>query len=1122
MDYTLGLDMGTNSIGWALINTNSNTIVNLGVRIFQAGVENLGEGENEISRNASRTAARGTRRQFFRRKMRKRLLLNLLQKNRLAPQTDLSDWFKLNPYQLRAKALSEKLTIIELGRIFYHMIQRRGFQSNSRQNNSEEGKIFSGDSKIGKVGIDETRSKIEDYKTLGSYLNEIYPSHGKPFENKSERIRNRYTTRQMYIDEFQEIWKSQSSFHKELSKELKVAIGGRKKAGDDFDGILFHQRPLKSQKFLVGKCSFEPTKTKCPLSAIPFEKFRAWDWINRLQYNGKSLNNDQKAKTFSFLISNDKKVEFSKIRKHLGLLGEEFQFNVKDSDKITTCPTIGALSNKKFFGSKWNDFTEKEQEDIWHALYSFEDQDFLMAYARDHWDFNEKQQNDITKFTLVKGYSSLSRKAIKNILPFLAMGFMYDQAVVLGGIKNTFGDNWKTLSEDQKELIITNVPDIIKSKRKGGFIEPLKEFLKSEFDLTERQTNKLYHHSSTIQQSEVLTKLPVSAAADREIQNLRNPIVITALFELRKLINAIIEKYGLPAEIKVEMARDLKNSKSKRQEIELKQRKSEEFNLYVKDELAKMNIQITHENILRYKLWLECQKHCPYTGKQIGLGKGGSDVLSLFDGNKVVDIEHIHPWSRSINDSFQNKTLCDPDYNRAKGDKTPYEYINNLLGEAEWIAVKQRALKLFRNRYDKTEYFPDAYRKFLHFVKKEHPDDFTSRHLNDTRFISKEAKNYLSKICKNVIVSPGQVTSKLRHHWGLNTILQDSGEKERTDHRHHAIDALTLACTERKYLSEISKWNRYDRNYDLEKFPDPWDGFRTQAMKAVDGILISNRKNNKVLTTRNFKVEKNGRTYTNNGVAARGQLHKESVFGKRVDVFGNEAYHIRKPLESITTSTHVNKIVDPMIKKLILSHLENIGVDITQKFTIPKGAFFDFDNNKVIPKLYLPNKNGQPIPIKKVRVKENIGKAEQLKEGINQHVNPMNNHHVLIYKDIDGNLNEEVVTFWTAVERKRQGQTLIQLPPNQRDGKIIYSLEINDYFLLGMSDQDFGNAEKGHLSDHLYRVQKLSSSYYMFRKHIASTLTQSNEEQSIRSFKSWLEHNPIKVIVDVKGDLKRV
>jgi CRISPR-associated endonuclease Csn1 len=1122
MHYTLGLDLGTNSIGWALINTDKKTILDLGVRIFQVGVENLGEGENEISRNASRTAARGTRRQIFRRKIRKKLLLTTLQNHGLAPKSDLVEWYKINPYELRAMGILEKLTLHQIGRIFYHMIQRRGFQSNSRQNSSEDGKIFSGDGKIGKIGIDETRSKIEDYKTLGSYLNQIYPSHGTPFENKSERIRNRYTTRQMYIDEFEIIWKTQENFHPELTDDLKAEIGGRKKEGCKMDGVLFHQRPLKSQKFLLGKCSFEPTKTRCPISAIPFEKFRAWDWINRLQYNGKGLDFEQRAKVYALLSANDKKLEFSRIRKHLGLLGDKYQFNVKDSDRITTCPTIGSLSNKKFFGSKWNEFTDKQQEDIWHALYSFEDKDFLMKYAKDHWSFNEKQQKDISNFSLISDYASLSRKAINNILPFLEMGFMYDQAVVLGGIKNAFGNNWEMLSEDEKELIITNIPEIIKSKRKGGFIEPLKEFLKSEFKLTDKQLNKLYHHSASIQQSQILEKLPVSPSADKEIQSLRNPIVITALFELRKLINAIIDKYGLPAEIKVEMARDLKNSKNKRQEIQLKQRRNEEFNLFIKAELDKLNIQITHENILRYKLWLECQKHCPYTGKQIGLGKGGSDVLSLFEGSKVVDIEHIHPWSRSINDSFQNKTLCDPDYNRAKGDKTPYEHIYGLLGETEWNSVKERALKLFRNRFDNNEYFPDGYKKFLHFVKREHPDDFTSRQLNDTRFISKEAKNYLGKICKNVIVSPGQVTSKLRHHWGLNTVLQDSGEKERIDHRHHAIDALTLACTERKYLSEISKWNRYDRNYDLEKFPDPWNGFRSQAIKAVGNILISNRKSKKILTSRNFKIEKNGNSYTNKGVAARGQLHKESVFGKRKDYFGNEAYHIRKPLEAITTSTQISKIVDPAIRKLVLAHLESMGVDISKKFSIPKGAFFDYDNNTLIPKLYLPNKNGLPVPIKKVRLKENIGKAEQLKEGINQHVNPMNNHHVLIFKDSGEGFNEEVVTFWTAVERKRQEEQIVQLPSNHRDGKIVCSMEINDYFIIGLSNQEFENYTKEQLSDHLFRVQKLSSNYYTFRKHTASTLKFSNEELSIRSFKSWIEQNPIKVAIDVKGDLKKI
>ncbi len=157
----------------------------MGSRIFPVGEDNLGDGENELSKNASRTGARGTRRQFFRKKLRKKVLLKELASLKMCSLTNadfqnwnstkkfptkvLASWFAINPYELRNKSLTEKLTFEEIGRIFYHIIQRRGFLSNSRSASKDDGTIFKGDSKIGKIGIDQTRIQIEN-KTLGSYL----------------------------------------------------------------------------------------------------------------------------------------------------------------------------------------------------------------------------------------------------------------------------------------------------------------------------------------------------------------------------------------------------------------------------------------------------------------------------------------------------------------------------------------------------------------------------------------------------------------------------------------------------------------------------------------------------------------------------------------------------------------------------------------------------------------------------------------------------------------------------------------------------------------------------------------------------------------------------------------
>jgi len=1125
MTKILGLDLGTNSIGWALIDDKHNQIVGLGSRIFPMGVENLGEGEGrEMSKNAGRTGARGVRRQFFRRRLRKKILLKALSEHEMCPMVSddfqdwkrtkqfpsekLASWFALNPYELRHKALNEKLSLEEIGRIFYHLIQRRGFLSNSRKGGTDDGAIFKGNPKEGKIGITETQDKILE-KTLGSYLFEIYPNQNEPYQDGLERIRNRYTTRKMYVEEFELIWNKQSQYHSILNEDLKTLFGGRKLDGYKEDGILFHQRPLRSQKHLVGNCSFEPAKTKCPISAIPFEQFRVWQWVNTVEYNGRKISQEEKEKIVEFLYANEKP-EFKKIRKVIGKESAEFKFNYKDDDKIVGTHTISNLSNKKFFGKKWFEFSDKEQEDIWHVLYFFDSKSNLKEYAIKNWNFNEEQAEAISKFNLKDGYANLSRKAISNILPFLQLGYTYDIAVVLGGIKNVFGTDWEKLSEEKRNYLIDNVEGIVRSKTKGGFIDIIKSILRNDFNVSDNQLRKLYHHSATINVAELLEKLPLGKEADKEIQAIRNPIVITALFELRKLVNELIEDHGKIDEIKVEMARDLKISKSQRNKIRKEQNRLERENDRIKARLLEEGQRIKHDNILLYKLWEECKHVCPYTGRTISLSQ-------LFSGE--VQIEHIHPWSRSLNDSFSNKTLCYADENRKKGNQTPFEFYGN--DEANWSAIKERALKLFSD----TKEYPNAYQKFKRFVQQKFDDDFSSRQLNDTRYISKEAKNYLSKICKNVMVSPGQATSNLRQKWGLNHILNDENAKTREDHRHHAIDALVMACTKLSYVQELSKWNRYNRTYDLKKFPLPWETFNYDAEKAVDKILISHKKVSNDITVRTHVTEINGIKHKNIGVAARGQLHKETVFGKRT-FNGEEAFHVRKSIESLETAKQIDKVVDEAIRLLILKKINELGGFVKDK--VPANTFFNVDENGIKqPQIFLPNKKGEPVPVLKVRVKENIGGAEKLKENVNQWVNPRNNHHVLIYKDEKGNLKEVVVTFWTVVERKRTGESVYKLPI---DGKeIVTTLHINDMFLLGLREEEiiWENPDYEILKEHLYRIQKLSSKFYEFRLNTEASIQNNFHPFYVRiqSFgegkTGWDTFNPIKVKISVSGKIKR-
>lgn len=464
--------------------------------------------------------------------------------------------------------------------------------------------------------------------------------------------------------------------------------------------------------------------------------------------------------------------------------------------------------------------------------------------------------------------------------------------------------------------------------------------------------------------------------------------------------------------------------------------------------------------------------------------------------------------------------MCYAVENGRKGDKTPFEFYGG--DEQNWSGIKERALKLFSD----TKEYPNAYQKFKRFVQQKFDEDFSTRQLNDTRYISKEAKEYLSQVCKNVIVSPGQATSNLRQKWGMNNILHDENEKTREDHRHHAVDALVMACTKVSYVQELSKWNRYNRASELKDFPMPWENFWSDANRAVEKILISHKRTTNDITVRTHTTEKNGVKYKNVGVAARGQLHKETVFGKR-NFNGEEAYHVRKPIDSLTTEKQLEKVVDEAIKTLIVKRIQELGGFV--KGAIPQNTFFIADEKGVKqPQIFLPNKNGNPVPILKVRMKESIGRAEQLKNNVNQWVNPRNNHHVLIYKDDKGNLKEEVVTFWTVVERKRQMFPVYQLPS---DGKeIVTTLHINDMFLLGLKEDEINweNPDYDDLREHLYRVQKFTSGDYYFRKHQESNLDGElgKAYQYVKNFgdgkTGWFTFNPIKVKISVSGKIQKI
>ncbi|MFT6963891.1 MAG: CRISPR-associated endonuclease Csn1 [Flammeovirgaceae bacterium] len=1161
----LGLDLGTNSIGWAIVDDATNEIIACGSRIFPEGVNRSALGK-ESSKNSTRREKRSARRQLGRRKNKKWGTAKLLMEKGMFPKArkgelqevrlkeELRNFFALEPYALRAKAFEgKKLTPHELGRVFYQFSQRRGFLSNSKTgdtsetNSIKEGRrVSKSTSRVPQVGINETREGIGN-KTLGYYLNSINPHE--------ERIRNRYTERNMFIHEFNVIWEKQKPFYKEtLTDQFKTQLTDYHKKEEDGKTTrsgLFYQMPLKSQKHLLGKCTFEPSKSKTPKSSVLAELYRMHAFINNLRVEALPLDSDRREVVRKVFLAQKKKFDFKKIVDALRKSGLEGKFQYKDKDKVEALSTIPHLRSV-FGATNWNEFTIEKQESIWKVIYDSEDKDWLVDYAKDKWGLKDKELELLKKIKIRDGYSNLSKKAMKNIVPYLEKGLQEAEAVAMGGVRNVFGEKgWSELSDEKRNFIEDNVTAILDNDNRNT--PQIKELLSSEFGVSEKQLGKLYHHSEK-SKKELKEKLPMP-------ENVRNPIVQQGLFELKRVVNTILEEFGQMDEIRVELTRDLKGSKQNREDAIKIRNEFTEKNDNAKKWLLDRNLNLTRGNIEKYRLWIECNRKSPYTGNEIKSG-------DLFGGD--IQVEHIIPYSVSLNNSFGNKTLCEAGINIAKGNKTPYQHFG---GGEKWDELRSWIYKVL------------PFRKAEKFMAKEHGEleDFISRQFNDTSYLSKEAKSYLENICKNVKITQGTVTSVLRHQWGLNSLLNPSIEienladgeyflavdhknkiqavepvsldekkkseeikklakkgkvlqgrvrkekfypmakhekaKNRGDHRHHALDAIVIANAKTSHLQMLSALNAKGVNRESLKetqIAKPWRNFRNDVDFALRQMLISHKQSARTLT-KNKK-----------GWAARGQLHEETVYGKytRTDSKGKQVdyYHVRKPIWSFDKKSQVEKIVDSTTKEIVEKVLVDAGLDLEKYKSIPKEVLYGFDkNSNYVTKVFMPNANGNRIPIKKIRIKEVSGTAQSLKSNVNQWVKPGNNHLMAVYQDEEGNYYPKIITFWEAVKSKTQDEPIIETTFTN-ESKLVFTVQQNDFFIFNLKNIDWEAQEE--ISDNLYRVQKISMSgkqiNLAFRHHLASTLDYSSEEISIQSFGRWESLMPVKVRIGILGKIEPI
>ena len=819
----LGLDTGTNSLGWAIVYREENgqySLIDKGVIIFQEGVKI--EKGIESSKAAERTGHRALRRQYFRRRLRKIEVLRVLVKYNLCPaldEEDLKSWklrkiypkkddFMLwqrtsdnddiNPYHCRYICLNDVLNLNKeqdrytLGRAFYHMAQRRGFLSNRLDTTEEQ------ENSTVKGGIADLNKEIKDSGCiyLGEYFYKLYKEKGN-----TVRIRTRYTDREEhYKKEFFAICEKQN-LPTQMVEELTRA--------------LYFQRPLKSQRQNVGKCTFEKGKPRCSDSHPMYEEYRMLSFLNNVRIQGpwdvngyRPLNEEELKKIEPLFYRKSKpNFDFEDIAKKIAgpkqyqwkgetMLDLPYKFNYRMSQGVSGCPTIAQL--REVFGDDWKqniaetytlntkkDGSQKSIDDmvndVWNVLFSFDSKDKVSEFGKIHLQLDEEQAEKFSKIRLSRDYASLSLKAIRHILPFLQMGMLYSHAVFMANIPKIVGPAiWN--DEKQRNHIIDEICKMAADapiEKEKGLRQTLdiciKDLLSKEYGIKEEKLECMYHPSMIETYPDARpNKDGVVLLGSPRTNAIKNPMAMRSLHEVRKVVNTLIKegKIGPDTEVHIEYARELNNANMRaaindlQRENDKKHKQfADEIRTLYKEETGK-DIEPTETDILKYQLWEEQEHFCIYTGKKIG-------ITDFIGAGPKFDIEHTIPQSVGGDSTQENMTLCDNHYNRfVKKAQIPTslpeheEIMTRIEPWKKRIDDLTKQIDQIRTRYvwDKTTKDARIRRKnrlklelkywkgkYNRFTMTEVPEGFARRQGTGIGLISKYAALYLKSYFHDIL-----------------------------------------------------------------------------------------------------------------------------------------------------------------------------------------------------------------------------------------------------------------------------------------------------------------------------------------------------------------------------------
>jgi CRISPR-associated endonuclease Csn1 len=817
--YRLALDIGTNSIGWctyALSDGSPVSITDAGVRVFPDGRNPKDGSSNAVERRNARAMRRNRDRFLYRRNN----LIRALVASGLFPEDEAERraLTALDPYELRARGIKEALYLHELGRALFHLNQRRGFKSNRKSDKKDnEGGAIKGAIKAQKESM-----KAKGAATFGEFLY-LLRSEGSPVRSRLKQQRmvtvkgkekpvdyyDFYPERSMIEEEFDQLWEMQSSFHPQaLTYEAREKVRH----------AIFFQRDLK--RAIIGKCTFERDEDRAPKALPIVQHCRIYQELNHLQVldrrslEGRFLTLEERDTLAKLLCQpNGKKdgkseVTFDAMRKALKV-GNWAAFSHESEKRkgLDADSTSAMMSHKDRFGSVWYKMTPEEHEQVVGLILFESDEEALLQMLMENWNLDRKRAEFVGDTPLPDAYARLGMTATRKITAQLKADVIpYSEAVVRAGYSSH-----------------------------------------SQFSRAAQQERLPYY--GVVLERHVIPD-PVKGAdaqapLEKRYGKVGNPTVHIALNQLRKVVNEIVKLYGPPAEIHVEVLRDLKNSLEDRKKIQEAQAENQELNNRCAVRLREeFGVKVNRENIERLRLWEElggASSICVYTNENIY-------AQNLF--SKDIELDHILPFSRTLDDSMANKMLCKSRANQQKSNKTPFE----AWGQTDkWQEILDRSIVLPKNK--QWRFAENAMDKY----KDE--ETFLARHLTDSQYIARLAREYLAVLFKpeeahKVVCLPGRLTGIFRKYLKLGKLLQEInpsrnkmedllGEKNRNDNRHHAVDAMVIGLMDRKFLQKAATAHARAEREGLDKlmadWEDPWPTFREDAKQALKNIIVSHK-----------------------------------------------------------------------------------------------------------------------------------------------------------------------------------------------------------------------------------------------------------------------------------------